>query len=1288
MPIFYPPPPPQPPTPHLVQGAPAAPSDNPPFARRTVVAVLAAVAVAWQPGPLPIQAAGKLPVSVTAVPADQLPFDARAAATRAAILSTWQPTPLSPQARSPQQAPKLVPITAAAADAPPPTNAAGLLAAIRGAWEAPPPRPQVGAHLPSSLAAVAVSNPPFAVRAWRSTILAAWEPPPPAWVARPPNLRKIPQGGTWVFVEPAASSYHASYDLDELPTQYFGDLIGEPVITRRIHDATFGPVEVEDVTIELNNTSGKFTAAYLAGRIKGSRPTTIQRYDRQSGALATVWTGTITRPRLGRHRLVLEGSNLNTAIFDQPVPEPVVDTATWPNAVDVGATIPVVFGNVPRLPLLYVNDNVAGSQFDRTVGWGALTVTAVSRGGPNDTLYLLAFSDFEKVGGGAATSWAEVARYDITPGTTIVRTLQRQVDFNNAHHKLFADVVGPQDTRNPARAARCFFQDASWGMNRAINAESFNAAEQAVGLVESTKPYAAAMLALAPTVYYRHGEASGTQMTDASGNGRHGTYTGGPTLGARGLLMNDDDTAVSFEGDPAKFGSLAAATAAALNHATAGTLVYVYKPDLFDTRSGIAEKTIGGVVNTQWVLYHGDGGQIVWRVVVGSVGKDAMFQMTTADVGRPMHLIATYNAGTSKLYVNGRLVATTTYAGSIDTGSGDFLVGKLGTGAADYDCQGDLDEGAFIAGTAVTDAQALTLYQAAVTSGLMCDGALLEPRKASDWLGELFKFRGMRPGINAAGEVTLSVDQLVNMSWPTAFDQGEEAGERSLLDVEERAPVDVTEQIRKVVVKYRIDYASSDRRPLFRAVRVISTDAEASVDRATYPLVREHLTADIMAHYRAEKILASQERVTGVVLGQAYQQLREGDRLPIIEPLLGMAGELWEVREVSVELPRVTAQLHRWSWTPYLYTPAALPTDNVLGTASDFSKTPPTAVSVFTRSGSGSTTVANDGRVSASETFNVTTPTSNFKCVHIRYKLSGTTAWIEGAQSETAGAHTVRLEGLLPGTSYDFRAIVENTFGLFSSPVDLTAVTTATDATVPSAPSAPTVTNPKPGLFLVVDSTVRPLDYAETIVYANTANSSSSPTPTEVARGRARYFVISNQAYASQRWFFLKQADLSGNVSGFSSSGTSGASGAAKATGGSSGDIATTTVDTVNVVANAISNYDDAADDTYSSAELNEQVVITVSVPTDGGIVAVQAKATLVADAGFPAIFRLRKTNVSGAILDTVTLRAASNSVPVSGSLLGFDASPSGTQDYVLTVEPTVTCTVNDARMLGVNLKK
>jgi len=63
----------------------------------------------------------------------------------------------------------------------------------------------------------------------------------------------------------------------------------------------------------------------------------------------------------------------------------------------------------------------------------------------------------------------------------------------------------------------------------------------------SPTAYSAAILALNPAAYWRLGESSGTALVDETGT-YPGTYHNSPTLGTPGLLVNDDNTAVSLNG--------------------------------------------------------------------------------------------------------------------------------------------------------------------------------------------------------------------------------------------------------------------------------------------------------------------------------------------------------------------------------------------------------------------------------------------------------------------------------------------------------------------------------------------------------------------------------------------------------------------------------------------------------------------------------------------------------------------------------------------------------------------
>lgn len=212
-----------------------------------------------------------------------------------------------------------------------------------------------------------------------------------------------------------------------------------------------------------------------------------------------------------------------------------------------------------------------------------------------------------------------------------------------------------------------------------------------------------------PLAYWRLGDASGTTMTDSSGNGRNGTYVGPPALGAASLLASDADTAVTFDGTN---------DYAHLPHATwmnAATWTYGVVANLATLAN---EPTIG----SQWGST--DSTQR-WLAAVMADGRVRLAMRDSSTMFRDLYSPAgTVTAGTTyyiefsfdgspKIVVNGSLVAT----GAAFTGAaqaGPLWIGGSASGAATSRVNGTLDEAVFY-GTAQTPARALARYNAGTT---------------------------------------------------------------------------------------------------------------------------------------------------------------------------------------------------------------------------------------------------------------------------------------------------------------------------------------------------------------------------------------------------------------------------------------------------------------------------------------------------------------------------------------------------------------------------------------------
>ena len=919
--------------------------------------------------------------------------------------------------------------------------------------------------------------------------------------------------------------YATSGDLPDLALPYDGQLVdgSAPQVERRLVDTMWGAVEVQDVTVELSNAAGELTADMLAG-IAG-KSMTISWYDRVSRTLIPAWTGVVSRRIMGRARVTVEGSTLDRSILEEPMPRGVIETDTWPLAVDVGAVIPVVFGAVHRLPMLNVKDDKIGSLFDYIVAHGTVALSGAERW-RNDTYYSIDFSEFVRAAGGAATSWSEVARTDLYAGYTAVRFALRQVDSSNAFFRMYANVRGLWPERNFARAVKTMMSNSAWGLGRTVNGASFDAAEAAL-----PTSYESEISKLAPTLYMRLGEVSAdTIAVDKSGYGHHGAYGGTVTKEQTGALDNDPDTAIQFVGAG---NGITVPSSPLLGSATAISVeAWVMVLSLGSTDWQIVQKTIAGADDSQWRLFQ-NGGLIRFKIRHGGgTGAQANYTLVAGDLNTWHHYVAiAVSSDKVYLYRDGSLVGTSGAIGTMDTGAGDLLVGIDGSGGAGNGGNHKLDEVVVYNYDITSFVSARYAARTLEPTSLLCDGALRTERQAQAWLREALMVRGMRLGLNASGEWTLVVDTPATSAYLIAQD-GPGVGERTLLDASDRAEPPLEDRIKTLRVDYREDFTA--QRFLFPQTRAVNASGRDRIMENRF--IRDHRTADVVADYLGKRLLYGQETVR-LELTQEARGLQEGHIIRLIDPSIGYAapGADVEVRSVQKALARILAVVNGWAAAIYTYVAGALPADNVTGTELDTSNTSPSPATSLAIASSG-TRVAGDGHVTSFVRLGFTNPTSNFSHALVKYRKNGTTDWVvAGDQVRATGATNATIEGLLPNTSYDYTVQVVNRQSLVSvGDPTLTNQTSPTDSSVPSAPSGITVIQAGGKVVEVRVTTTPPSDWGTTRLYRNTTNNSG--TATEIASGKKLVFHDENVTYGTTYFYWAKIEDQSANLSGFSPS--------------------------------------------------------------------------------------------------------------------------------------------------------
>jgi hypothetical protein len=290
----------------------------------------------------------------------------------------------------------------------------------------------------------------------------------PVWLIKLPDLNWVQADSfqlDFVATGPTSLRY-ASIELDTLSVPYEGRLLEPPTITRRLHEVFFGVLEVSEISLVLSNADRALDGFYNSD-VRGA-PLVLERYDRASDTTITEFNGMITQVGYGLGTLELRAGIQPITLFEQTLPRRNVTTTVFPYARDAGAFIPVILGNVPRVPLAYVTDDVTRNIYEYVIGEGILVVSAVYRDLSEDSLQLVTTAEYVTV---------------VYGDMTLIRFTTRQTNFQGGLHKLWADVTGLAPERNFARAIRTLLSNTTFGFGQTIDATSFNAAEAALDAI-------------------------------------------------------------------------------------------------------------------------------------------------------------------------------------------------------------------------------------------------------------------------------------------------------------------------------------------------------------------------------------------------------------------------------------------------------------------------------------------------------------------------------------------------------------------------------------------------------------------------------------------------------------------------------------------------------------------------------------------------------------------------------------------------------------------------------------
>jgi hypothetical protein len=220
-----------------------------------------------------------------------------------------------------------------------------------------------------------------------------------------------------------------------------------------------------------------------------------------------------------------------------------------------------------------------------------------------------------------------------------------------------------------------------------------------------TSEYGKAVMADAPTGYWRLGETSGTTAADSAGS-TPGTYRNGVTLGRPSLLSSDANAAAGFDGVN---DFVSVPFSAGVDASTALTVEAWIKPTALPAAGQFA--TVATKPESFSLQFYGD--QLEFTVIQSGQRRRLRANSGQIVAGQTYHIVATYDGSQQRVYINGALAPSKAQTGNITQNSNGFFIGSW-NGSTEF-FNGTIDDVA-VYKTALSGTRASAHYAAAQAS--------------------------------------------------------------------------------------------------------------------------------------------------------------------------------------------------------------------------------------------------------------------------------------------------------------------------------------------------------------------------------------------------------------------------------------------------------------------------------------------------------------------------------------------------------------------------------------------
>ena len=203
----------------------------------------------------------------------------------------------------------------------------------------------------------------------------------------------------------------------------------------------------------------------------------------------------------------------------------------------------------------------------------------------------------------------------------------------------------------------------------------------------ATAAYVAVVATDKPVGHWRFGEASGSSAVDVSASRRSGTYSQGSTHFVFSRLITAGDRGVKFRGSAAKV-QIPNPVELSPRRMTLEAL-FTWHGSTGHEQRIVGRSLPARSADSSYALGLADDGRVLFDITTGSPKR------TATDVGIragiPAHVVASYDGASARIYVDGRLVKTSTVSGDLAASTSQpLLIGNAEAGNLAFN--GTLDE--------------------------------------------------------------------------------------------------------------------------------------------------------------------------------------------------------------------------------------------------------------------------------------------------------------------------------------------------------------------------------------------------------------------------------------------------------------------------------------------------------------------------------------------------------------------------------------------------------------------